>query len=200
MPIYVISTIKQKNAAIFPLIEDTDLLGGFRTVPDITTRDGIPASYRKAGMFVWTEADAKLWRLNVDLVSWTEITFGGGGAGDALTDTRTSGATITAGAPVSLNGAGNLILADADGQFEVYGLAVGGGGVGVPIDVITHGVATVPDVLTIGDIYYLGVGGGIINVPPSLDGVPAGSRSIVRIGQARTTSTLLVRVQHIAAS
>ena len=52
MPVVIIDTLKQKNNAIFPLIEDIDFLGGFRVEPDLTSRDSIPSTYRKAGMLV----------------------------------------------------------------------------------------------------------------------------------------------------
>jgi hypothetical protein len=78
MPIYVIDQIKQKNAAEFPLIEDSDFKGSLRIVADATARDAIPAGYRKAGMFAVTQDDNKLWQLGIDLLAWDEWTPGAG--------------------------------------------------------------------------------------------------------------------------
>lgn len=198
MPIYVISTIKQKNAAIFPLIDDADLLGGFRTVPlqanliDAT----IPASYRKEGMFVWTSDTDKLWRLAADLTTWIEITFGGG-SGNSLIDPQLSAESISTGDPVSISAAGGMIKSDAAGtadRREVYGLAASSV-VGVaPLDVVTSGVLAYPiGGLTVGSVLYLAVGGGFTTVAPSGAG-----QSVVRIGQARTAGSIHVRIQVIA--
>lgn len=200
MPILVISTVKQKNSAIFPIVEDTDFLGGFRTVADAAERNAIPSTYRKQGMFVWTNADSKLWRLNADLTSWTEFTGGGGGSGTALIDNLVSADTFSAGAPVSLDSSGNLVAAGADAseEHEVYGLALTAGVPAASVDVITSGVIVNPAwSLTPKSIYYLDLGGGITASPPSLDTV---GRVLVRIGQARTATSLLVRIQVVAYS
>jgi hypothetical protein len=64
----------------FPLLEDIYLLGGLRTVADSAERDAIDATSRKAGMFVWVEADLTLFRLDADLTTWVEFS-GGSGSG-----------------------------------------------------------------------------------------------------------------------
>lgn len=202
MPIFVISTIKQKNYAIFPLIEDADLLGGFRSVPlqANLTDATIPLSYRKEGMFVWTNDTGKLWRLNVDLASWTELAFGGG-AGDALVDTRPTSSNVTVGDPVSIDAAGSFLpaLAGVGGPHEVYGIALSTVVAPAPVDVVTSGVVTNPAwVLTPGAVYYLGLAGGVTSTPPDLEMVVGAA--LVRIGLARTSTSMLVRVQHIAVS
>jgi hypothetical protein len=127
---------------------------------------------------------------------------GPGGTGDALVDTALSldaSVSVTAGQPVCLNAAGQLVTADAAAPpnvaFEVYGLAQAAAGPGGPVDVVAAGVCnyTGPP-LTPGDIMYLGIGGGITSVLP----VSAGQK-IVRVGTARTSNTVLVRPQIIAA-
>lgn len=200
MPIYVISTIKQKNAAIFPLVEDNDFYGGFRVKDTEAARDAIPATYRRQGMFVWTNDTEKLWRLNADLTSWTEIVFGGGGSSTTLTDTRSAGGTFSAGDPVALDAAGELILADADvdANHDVYGIALSDSTAGT-LDVVTSGVvASAGWTLTPGLPCFLAVGGGVTQTPPDI-GVSAGM-GLVRIGIARTAGTMLVRPQIIAYS
>lgn len=64
----------------FPLMEDVSFLGGLRAVVDITERDAIAAEYRKAGMFVFTQTEGQLWRLDAGLTNadWIEFTGGGG--------------------------------------------------------------------------------------------------------------------------
>lgn len=75
--IRVINTIKPKNDADFPIAEDVNLKGAFRTVADAAARNAITANHRKVGMFVVTQDDGKVWQLDSDLTSWTEFTGGG---------------------------------------------------------------------------------------------------------------------------
>lgn len=205
MPIYVISTIKQKNAAIFPLLEDSDLLGGFRvcatTSVGVDARDNIPSTYRKLGMFVWTQDTLKLWRLGALPNTWVEISTGGGGSSTALSDTINAGGSFNAGDPVALNASGLLVLAGAEAgsPHEVYGIALTVGVPAAPADVVTSGiVVNAAWSLSVGDIYYLGLLGGITNTPPDISAAP--NRGLVRVGTARTSTTLLVRPQVIAFS
>ena len=202
MAIRVIDIIKQKNDAIFPLVEDKDFLGGLRAFLTTAERNDLvnfPTTYRKLGMFVWTNDTAKLWRLSALPNTWTEFTGGGGGASDALTDTLAldTGLSVTAGQPLSLNVAGDLVAADAGAGLnaEVYGLAQVAAGPGpVSTTIVTSGVCNwAGPALTPGDVLYLAVGGGISASPPA----DSPGNSIVRIGQARSTSTLLVRMQFI---
>jgi hypothetical protein len=83
MPVTVIDIIKPKNAQPFPIVEDAEFLGGFRTVADHTERDAIPSERRKLGMWVYTRSDGKVWTLVGGLLNanWTEVAFGGGGGG-----------------------------------------------------------------------------------------------------------------------
>jgi len=206
MPITVIDILRQKNDAIFPLLEDRDLLGGFRSVP-ITSggsypltpdRDNIPASYRKEGMFVWTCDTGKLWRLAADLVTWIEFT-GGGGSGTENIDTLPCAVVTTAGIPLALDGTGTLQLADADpvGMQEVYGLAQSGGPAGI-ITVVTAGLCSWAGApfASVGQPVYLAVGTGITQTPPP-GSSPAGTM-ILRIGIARSPTTIMVRIQPVA--
>jgi hypothetical protein len=47
--------------------------GGYRTVADTTARDAIPSLRREPGMLVWVTAAQKEYRLETDLVTWTEV-------------------------------------------------------------------------------------------------------------------------------
>lgn len=48
--------------------------GGYRSVDTHADRDQIPALRREPGMLVWVNATQKAWRMNSDLVTWTEVT------------------------------------------------------------------------------------------------------------------------------
>jgi len=63
-----------------PAVWDAWIGGGYRAVSSTTERDAIRASWRKQGMMVFTAADGKLWRLDANLTSWTEILNGVGGS------------------------------------------------------------------------------------------------------------------------
>jgi len=62
----------------FPLLEDLSLLGGMRAVTNVTARNAIPAAHRKAGMFVFTQSEEQLWRLDSGLTNSDWIEFTGG--------------------------------------------------------------------------------------------------------------------------
>jgi len=62
----------------YPLVEDTHLEGGFRVVATIEERDNIPDLRRKSGMVVYCQEDGKFWQLQDDLISWVEVSLGGG--------------------------------------------------------------------------------------------------------------------------
>ena len=47
--------------------------GGYRSVANISERDGIPALRREAGMLVWVTAVQKEYRLEQNLTTWTEV-------------------------------------------------------------------------------------------------------------------------------
>jgi len=48
--------------------------GGYRSVSDIAERDAIPALRREAGMLVFVVATQQAWRMNDNLLTWTEVT------------------------------------------------------------------------------------------------------------------------------
>jgi hypothetical protein len=47
--------------------------GGYRSVADTTERNAIPALRREAGMAVWVTSLQKQYRLESDLMTWTEV-------------------------------------------------------------------------------------------------------------------------------
>jgi hypothetical protein len=199
MAINLIDIIKQKNGAVFPLYEDIDGLGGFKTVADTTARNAIDAVYRKEGMFVWTIADAKLWRLNAGLSTWTEFT-GGGGAATAITDaTLTAAENIFAQDPVALNASGGLIRANAEVSTnqEVYGICTTSASAGNLVPVILSGIWTYTSAFAVPSVVYLGVGGGATGTPPNPS---VAGRRITRLGQVRTTTTMFVQIQVIGST
>jgi hypothetical protein len=106
----------------FPLLEDSSLLGGFRTVVDIPARNALDATVRKAGMFVWVDSDSALWRLESGLTNgdWVEVVIGGTVA--SLQDAYDGGETIVVPdlvSPVAISVAGSggqlVSLQDANG-------------------------------------------------------------------------------------
>jgi hypothetical protein len=67
---------------VYPTHVDEYGKGGFMALADTAARDAIPAGRLKAGMFVSTDADKKLWRLDqLDPVTWVEFA-GVPGGGD----------------------------------------------------------------------------------------------------------------------
>ena len=47
--------------------------GGYRSVANLTERDGIPSLRREAGMAVFVTSLQKEYRLETDLTTWTEV-------------------------------------------------------------------------------------------------------------------------------
>lgn len=106
MPIFVIDTIRPKNGGAFPVAEDSDLKGGFRSVADVTARDAIPTEQRKVGMLVYTAATDAYWKLGVGLGNgdWTAFTAGGGGSDPLPIEVFFSGEAETASTIFSREG------------------------------------------------------------------------------------------------
>jgi hypothetical protein len=107
----------------FPLMEDVSLLGGLRAVADISERDAIPAPYRKAGMFVWTQNEGTLWWLNGGLTNadWNQFSAGGGGINGDLQSSEGAtqvigfyGRPLTAGTPANGDA---YVWSDGDSSF-----------------------------------------------------------------------------------
>lgn len=89
--IRVIDTIKPKNDADFAVVEDSSIKGGHVSVADAAARNAVTAAHRKAGMFVVTQDDGKVWKLGLDLTTWTEFT---GGGGSSVSGTDADGAVV----------------------------------------------------------------------------------------------------------
>jgi hypothetical protein len=78
MAIQLSTFLLPKNNNTFFLLEDKFIKGGLRSCVDHAERDAINALNRKKGMIVVTQNDTKLWMLETDKVTWTEVTLGGG--------------------------------------------------------------------------------------------------------------------------
>lgn len=78
MPIYVASNFLPKSLGPFPVVEDTYMAGGFRTVATTTDRDSITAMRRREGMLVFVRSDSKLYQLDTDLTTWRDFYDVGG--------------------------------------------------------------------------------------------------------------------------
>jgi hypothetical protein len=72
MPIQIAGALIPKNGGTFYLLEDTYFRGGLRVAADVTARNSLHPSCKKAGMFVWTQSDRKLWQLQADLSTYVE--------------------------------------------------------------------------------------------------------------------------------
>lgn len=88
MSIKVISKLKPKNDGYFPVVDDTDVAGGFQITATLTTRNAIPDLNRKEGMWVKVLADSTVYELSGGITNsnWVAVSFGGGSstlAGDA---------------------------------------------------------------------------------------------------------------------
>ena len=104
MPVQLISLIKPKTSGgglgQFPMVEDVDFLGGFQVRADATDRDSIYALNRKEGMHVYVISLNKTYRLDADLLSWTEVTGGGSSTLDMRQEDFPA-ATFTSSPPLS---------------------------------------------------------------------------------------------------
>ena len=78
MPYQFASFLLPKNSNTFFLLEDRYFKGGLQVRADEADRDAIPTGNRKGGMIVVTQTDHKLWMLESDLTTWSEVQAGGG--------------------------------------------------------------------------------------------------------------------------
>lgn len=103
------SNLAPKAGGTFYLLSDIYLQGGFRVLSTTAERDAIDDSCRKQGMLVYTIDSSKYYRLNSDLVSWTEafnqpgVPGAKGDAGDKGADGATWLFTVSA-LPLSTEG------------------------------------------------------------------------------------------------
>jgi hypothetical protein len=70
MATQIASFLIPKNGQSYFLLEDTYLRGGMRVSLNVTTRDALHSSTKKAGMFVWTQTEGVLWQLQADLITY----------------------------------------------------------------------------------------------------------------------------------
>ncbi len=82
--IEIISKIVPKNGRDFPVVEDSYVQGGFRSLEAESDRNAIPVSSRKTGMIVYVRDDQKYYKLSSpsnDLGNnsgWEEVVINGG--------------------------------------------------------------------------------------------------------------------------
>ena len=83
----------------FPIVEDTDIKGGYHTVATIADRDAIPAADRKIGMVALVQNDMTRWILWADLSTWgSDASSGPTGPTGPTGPSGASGASGVAGA------------------------------------------------------------------------------------------------------
>ena len=85
--------------------------GGLRSVDTIEDRDAIPELRREYGMLVCVKSNQKYYRLEADLLTWTEFTGGGGPPG--------GGGAIMSRHPLN-------IQSDANGRYALIPIGVAG--------------------------------------------------------------------------
>lgn len=80
MAVNLVSLVKPFGSGDFPMVEDVDFYGGYRSVAALAnlTDSTITASHRKAGMAVFVRADGDIYTLGSDLTTWTKFESGGG--------------------------------------------------------------------------------------------------------------------------
>ena len=82
-PVEVANTVKAKNGLDFPVVEDTDIWGGFQVVATIAERNAIPSVKLKVGMRAVVQADGLTYKLTVlSPATWVVDTGAGGGVTD----------------------------------------------------------------------------------------------------------------------
>ena len=86
MPLYVIGEILPKNNADFPIVDDSNVRGGHRSVSSIGDMNAITQSHRKIGMTVYVVSNNKTYKLLSDLITWEEVQLGNGSGGSTPTD------------------------------------------------------------------------------------------------------------------
>lgn len=94
MSIPVDSQLVRRNDADFILVDDNDLGGSLRVVPDVPTRDAIPSAMLKVGMLVYTQTPPAYWQLTI-VSPPTYIPFNPGGGTGLPPFSGTNGAVVT---------------------------------------------------------------------------------------------------------
>jgi len=98
---------------------DWHLKREYRAVPTLTDRDGIPAEIRVEGMLCYVVENTKTYRLEADLVTWTE-TAGGGGISSLTEDVEASGAGAVPAKVVAIQNHAVYGGAPSDEDLLVY--------------------------------------------------------------------------------
>lgn len=73
MPVYLSTFLLPINNGKIFLLEDLYLRGGFRVVANITERNALHITTKKARMVVITADDGKIWQLQPDNSTWAEL-------------------------------------------------------------------------------------------------------------------------------
>lgn len=60
----------------FPVLEEAQLQGSFRTVAAAANLAAIPAHLRKGGMLAWAEAEGAFYQLSASLTTWVVANIG----------------------------------------------------------------------------------------------------------------------------
>ena len=130
------------------IMEDLDLKGGIRVVTDISARDAIKKSARKAGMLVVTADTFQIWQLQQDMNAFVELPQGQQIVGVNPISVQVNGdVAIDPNYTIPQNGiVGDFVVKDIDGKpaWKTVNLA---GNTGTRIDV-THTAALAIDPLS----------------------------------------------------
>ena len=78
--IQIVGKIDTRNGLEYPVLDESDVTGGYKSVADSTERNDIPASRRKEGMLVKEISTSKFYTLigGITDTYWIQVEFGGG--------------------------------------------------------------------------------------------------------------------------
>lgn len=169
MPIPLIAELITKNNQPFALMDDGVIRGGFHCVETLSERNAISVDRRKSGMLVFVQETNTIYRLQIDLITWTKDS----GNNNGIIDIELSGTFSTLSCLHIINGVGHPITSLDTNIFTCDGVLLESGNVGdIRSIAITHGnIFTSP--LSIpgsdGDMLYLSQFGNLSGSIPSND-------------------------------
>lgn len=166
MPIKITDKISTTAPSDTYATHDSNLgQGGLHSVADAVARDAIPLARRQAGMMVFTAGNQKHWVLNIDLITWIEITLGG-----TNVVYYTAGAAVSNHSIVAIDAANTVVHADntiMDHVNKIIGITTGAALLGEQVPVQLDGEIVEPSwTWTLGSPVYLGTNGQLTQVVP----------------------------------
>lgn len=157
------------TADIFATHNDKYGRGGFRVCDTLADRDAITDLRRKAGMWVRCIEDGKVYEMALDLITWNEVTFGGGGT-PAPQNLFIAGENLSGHRMVLVNTSHEAIYASNDNLAHadsVFGLTTNAALTGNAVEVVREKEVQEPSwSWVVGGAIYLGANGALIQSAP----------------------------------